>query len=379
MVAAGLEDRTPETLTFYDCEDLISYVASLELVQAHIEIAPLRLIVDEIWNDSALDGKRDPHLFVRNAPFAGSGFRGGKREVLDDALWGDIIGKASADVRRIMADVESFRFALGRLKPRVWAPSMLMSRTDCAVWAYQTFGSNLPSFADIKESHSPYWNRLMKVAGGWKEVLPLIHPTLPSLMPFIALFGCYTLFNKAVLTELSLDDVDYTELAGTRRVVFTPLKKRAGKKQLRSFALDGAPDHPDVMFRFLQEYTKDLRDLVEDVFKKRLFLFWTLTSRKVDEAGPAAFTGTTTGTGSEDSRFTYAWSVWCTENGFEGTAFSSLRVTGLNLDHRLFAGDVQAIAALASHSSLEVFDHHYKSAYSRARNDRKMGKAMLLR
>jgi hypothetical protein len=190
--------------------------------------------------------------------------------------------------------------------------------------------------------------------------------------------GCYTLFNKAVLTELSLDDIDYTELAGTRRIVYTPLKKRAGKKQLRSFALDDAPDHPDVMFRFLQEYTKDLRASVEEAFKRRLFLFWTLSARKDDEAGPTAFTGATTGTGSEDSRFTYAWNTWCTEQGFDGVVFSSLRVTGLNLAHRMFAGDVKAIKALASHSSDDVFDHHYKSAHSRARNDRKMGKAMLL-
>lgn len=380
LTANGLDDQTPETLSFYDCEDLITYVASLGLVLPHHEISPLRLIVEEIWNDPKFDGKRDPHLFVRQAPFPGSGLRGGKREILNDALWGDMIAKASAQVRVIMTDRQNFNKALVRRADFTeWTPTLLQTKMDCAVWAYQTFGPRLPSFLEIKWNMLPYWRQIQKIAGGWKEVLALIHPTLPSLMPFIALFGCYTLFNKSVLTEFSLDDVDYTELAGTKRVVYTPLKKRAGKKQLRSFALDDALDHPDVMFRFLVEYTEDLRGMVEDVFRRRLFLFWTLNAKKIDEAGPSAFTGATTGTGAEDSRFTYYWQLWCKEQGFEGTAFSSLRITGLNLAHRAFGGDVRAIAALASHSSHEVFDHHYKSAHSRARNDRKLGKAMLMR
>ncbi len=382
LVACGLEDRTPETLTFYDCEDLISYIASLGLAKPYTELASFHLIVDEIWRDTRFDGKRDPQLFVRRAPFPGVGLRGGKREILDDALWGDIIAKAAAGVRQIMSDVENFRRALERRKASTktnWSPTMLMTKVDSALWAYDTFGPDLPTLKEIKAAYPAYAYKIQTVTDGWKDVVSLIHPTIPSLMPFIALFGCYTLFNKAVLTELSLDDVDYHDLAGTKRVVFTPLKKRAGKKQLRSFALDDDADHPNVMFRFLQEYARDVRGMVEDVFKKRLFVFWTLVARDSEQAGPAAFFGATTGTGSEDSRFTYYWNVWCKEQGFEGAAFSSLRVTGLNLAHRVFAGDVQAIAALASHSSLEVFDHHYKSAHSRARNDRKMGKAMVLR
>lgn len=380
FVAIGLHDRTPETLTFYDCEDVISYLASLEHTRPHEEILPLQLIVNEIWNDSRFDGKRDPHLFVRKAPFPGSTLRGRKRDVLDDALWGDIIAKASAQVSQTMADVEKFKSALNKRKgAKNWTPRMLVTKIDCAVWTYQTFGPNLPAFVEVKDKMPRYWKKIMRVGGGWKETLSLIHPTITSLMPFIVLFGCYTLFNKAVLTELSIDDIRYIEIAGTKRIVFTPFKKRAGKRQLRSFALDNGHDHPDVMFKFLLKYTSDARGMADDVFKRRLFLFWTMKARDTDSGGTRGFTGPTTGTGAEDPGFTYIWNAWCAKNGFEGTAFSSLRITGLNLAHRAFAGDVQAIAALASHSSPEVFDHHYKSSHSRARNDRKMGKAMLLR
>ena len=382
MVQFGKIDLTPEALTYYDCEELIEFIASLELMHPEELIHPLRLIVDEIWQDAEFDGKRDPHLFVRKVPFPGSCLRGGKREVLPDALFGDIWAKAGADVGRIMSDVGAFWAMLERvdLVKRIDAVGA-QDIAECAVWAFRTFGYELPSKAALKVHHPGMAWQITKL-GGWKEVVRLVHPSVHDLMPFIALLACQTLFNKAVMTELGLDDIDHREVAGTPRLVVTPLKRRAGKHQYRSFQIDDAPDNPDVLIRFLERYTAGLRELVSDKFKRRLFLFWTLAARG-DEAdrgaGASAFYGLTTGTGSEDSRFTYAWNGWCKRNKFGDLAFSSLRITGLNLVHRASGGDVRAVAAMASHSSLEVFDHHYKSAHSRARNDRRMGKAMMLR
>lgn len=376
------EDRHPGTLTYYDCEDILGHIASLDLVRPDRFVAPLRLLVDRIWAKPEFDGGRDPHLFIRKVPFPGSTLRGTKREVLPDALWGDIYAKAATDVSRIMADVNAFRAALSRASRAdasdVDRPNSL---TECAVWVYCRYGNDLPSKIDLKAQHPGMAWHVTRL-GGWKKVLRLIHPTLQNLMPFIVLLACQTLFNKAVLTEFSLDDIRRRDLAGTLRLVLTPLKKRAGKQQLRSFQIDTSPDNPDVLLRFLEQYTAGLRQRIDKPFERRVFLFWSLVGRGEEAdgtAGPAAFNGLTTGTGSEDSRFTAAWAAWCERNGFEGVSFPSLRSTGLNLVHRAFGGDVRAVAALGSHSSYEVFDHHYKSAHSRARNERRMGKAMMLR
>lgn len=381
MIKAGIDDRTPATLTYYDCEDILGEIGALQLKNPHQMVSPLREIVSEIWQDARLDGVRDPHLFVRKSPFPGSSKRGDTREVLPDALFGDIYARSAADCARIMADVIAFKNALVNSPGFDSAdPDKLRTPQDCAVWLYGQFGLELPQLNGLKQTHKGVVSAIRRV-GGWKDVIRLIHPTVRELVPFMALLGCQTLFNKAVMTELGLDDVERRLLAGTQRIVLTPLKRRAGRQQLRSFQIDNAPDNPDTIIRFLEYYTAGLRGLVEPQFSRRLFLFWSLTSRRDEDGtpGPSAFTGVVTGTGSEDSRFSYAWSVWCKEAGFEGVQFSALRTTGLNIAHRAFGGDVQAISALASHSSAAIFENHYKSPQSRARNDRKIGKAMLLR
>ena len=378
LVETGNDDRLPSTLTYYDCEDILGYIASLELARPERFVIPLRHLVDRIWDKPEFDGRRDPHLFVRKVPFPGSSLRAAKRDVLPDALWGDIYAKAAADVARIMVDVDAFRAALSQDGDHA---DHLDGLLQCAVWAYRTFGDDLPSKLDLKEQHPKMAGRITNL-GGWKKVMRLIHPSVQELMPFIVLLACQTLFNKAVLTELSLEDVQHRSLAGTPRIVLTPLKRRAGKQQLRSFQIDEAPDNPAVVLGFLNRYTAGLRRRIDDPFKQRVFLFWSLSMRGDDAdsaAGPTAFNGVTTGTGSEDSRFTFAWKTWCERSGFGELMFASLRSTGLNLVHRAFGGDVRAVAAMASHSSYEVFDHHYKSAHSRARNDRRVGKAMMLR
>jgi integrase len=144
--------------------------------------------------------------------------------------------------------------------------------------------------------------------------------------------------------------------------------------------IDDEQDNPDTLIRFLEFYTTGVRSMVRPEHRRRLFIFWSLKSRAGgNEPGPDAFEGAATGTGSEDSRFTYAWNTWCKSAKFGSLLFSSLRPTCLNLAHRAFSGDVLAVAALGSHSSVNVFEHHYKSAHSRARNDRKLAKVMMLR
>lgn len=380
MVEVGLEDRTPATLTFYDCEDIIAAIAAREYQSPYTVLTPLRTLVEEIYLDPKLNQVRDKHLYVRKVPFPGRG-RTEPREVLPDAVFGDIYARAAADCALIIDKFRSFQFALTR--PASELPSRakdLRTAEQCAVWVHREFGNRLPPAKAFRAENRALFEALRR-SGGWKGVMGLIQPTALHLMPFMALLGCQTLFNKAVMTELSFGDIDRTDLAGTLRLVLTPLKKRAGRQQLRSFQIDDTPDNPDAILRFLEDYTAGLRGAVDTKFRDRVFLFWSLAQRRtlLEDPGPSAFTGNTTGSGSEDSRFSHAWGVWCEESGFPGVPFSALRVTGLNLGYRAFGGDVRAIAALASHSSAQVFDQHYKSPQSRARNDHRMAKAMLLR
>ncbi|SUE44013.1 hypothetical protein [Roseomonas gilardii] len=376
LIKAGMDDRSDETLTPYDCEDILGIIASRELVRPDQAVPPLRAIVDEIWRDESLNGIRHPYLFVRRVPFPGSATRGGTRQVLPDAVFGDLRNRAAADCYRIMEEVQSFRSRLERPQERTNA---LQTAEDFAVWVYGIYGDDLPNIKDLAKEHRTI-ARTIKGTCGWKEVVRLIHPTLPNLMPFMALLGCYTLFNKAVMTELSLDDIERTTFLGSVRIVFTPLKIRAGRVQLKSFQIDDTPDNPDRLVRFLESYTAGIRQLVAPAFRRRLYLFWSLGVRKREgAAGPTGFAGSRTGSGHEDSRFSYAWSNWCEDSGFPGLQFASIRPTGLNLGFRRFNGDVLAVAALGSHSSIDVFNINYKSAPSAALNARRMGKAMAVR
>lgn len=380
LLSAGMADRTPETLTFYDCEEVIDIVASTDLANKVEALTPLRLIVDRIWSDPAYV-RRDPHLFVRNAPFAGKIQRRGVREIMPDPVFADFYARAAADAASIAAEVDAFRNSLATSTGRK-APLVAECSTPavCARWVYREFGPKLPMFTTLRASakYKAYANAILR-CGGWKRVARLIHPGVYDLMPFLGLLGCQTLFNKAVLTELSLGDVDRTELLGQRRIVLTPLKKRAGRQQFRSFELGDAPDNPHVVLEFLERWTTDLRGMVPEVFRNRIFLFWSLVERKEFSPGATGFYGLHTGSGAEDARFPHAWRTWLNDSKLPEVQFSSIRVTGLNLAHRAFAGDVRAIAALASHSSPEVFDSSYKSAHSCMRNDRRMAKAMALR
>jgi len=385
FVALDKGDRATDTLTFYDCEEVIDHIASLQHAAPQDDLRPLRQIVDEIWNSPEFDKHRDPHLFVRNSPFAGSGRRQGGCEVLPDAVFGDIYACAAADVARVMTEAGAFRAFLrehgtpaGSDVPR--APDL----HGCAAWVKGRFGGRLPSLDALEDVDRALWRHLKWAHGGygWKEVVRLIHPRISDLMPVIALLGCQTFFNKALLADMEMGDIERRRLAGTDRLVLTPIKKRAGKQQLRSFAIDDAPDNPSVTIAFLKRATAGLRPLVPTEFRNRLFLFWSLGPRGAggmgSGEGASAFNGVNTGSGGEDSRFTYYWDQWCAGHKFGGVNFSSIRVTALNLVYRASGGDVRAVAALASHSSPDVFDQNYKSAHSRAANDRRLGKAMML-
>jgi hypothetical protein len=95
------------------------------------------------------------------------------------------------------------------------------------VWVHRFFGNKLPSLEDLK-AEAPHVVPAIRRVGGWKEVIRFIHPTVQDLMPFITLLTCHTFFNKAVLAEFELDDVERTHLFGSPRIVMHPLKRRAG-------------------------------------------------------------------------------------------------------------------------------------------------------
>lgn len=380
MLDAGLDDRTPSTLTYFDCEDIISFVAAKEHQRPGQLLMPLREMVAEIYRDPELNRLRNPHLFVRKDPFPGQDGRR-TREILPEPLFGEIYARAADDCARIMRDVRSFRARLA--KPVRGFPSderNIATAEECAVWVHERFGDRLPQMKLIRGLHPSLFTAVMRV-GGWKEVVPLIHPTVRQLMPFMGLLGCQTLFNKAVMTEFGFKDIARRDVAGTLRLVMTPVKERAGRLQLRSFQIDDSSDNPDVIVRFLREYTSGLAGMVDPRLRDRVFLFWSLANRALanDAPGAAAFFGPATGSGSEDSRFSHAWKAWCEDHGLGDIPFSALRVTGLNLAHRAFGGDVRAIEALASHSGVDVFEQDYKSAQARARDDHRMARAMLLR
>ncbi|MBK3732289.1 hypothetical protein GAY29_04080 [Azospirillum brasilense] len=200
-------------------------------------------------------------------------------------------------------------------------------------------------------------------------------PTPQDVLPFVLLLEMYTQFNADLLLRLGLDSISRQEVLGVERIVLSPYKPRARRKQIRSFAVrDGDPTSPSSVIDFMIAWTKRIRVDAPKELRDRLFLFTPVTkTRDVTSYGKR------NSEPSADDKLKHNLEAFQKKHGLPNFNLRELRATGLDFVHQLFGGDLRAVQAAGGQRRPQVILDHYTSDAALRRNEERLAEVMAVR
>lgn len=201
-----------------------------------------------------------------------------------------------------------------------------------------------------------------------------LNPFPFDLVPFIVLLQLYTNYNAGPLLSLELGNIERQVMMGTERVVLSPYKERARRKQIRSFAVSDDPASPSSIIDFLIAWTRRIRTEAPPEYRNRLFLYTPgKVSRKVRSFGHEGVSA------SSDLTFRRNLYRFLERHELPVTNIMELRATGLEFVHQLFSGDLRAVQAAGGQRHPQVINDHYTSDAARQRNNERLADVMATR
>lgn len=261
---------------------------------------------------------------------------------------------------------------------RAKVPAHPAGRTDyrdlgvCLAAIDAAFPGVIPDQRGIRAVNK-YLEKAVLAYHGFAEVPKYFYPQARLLVPFVLLLGLHTLANGDALLDARLDDFEYQEVLGQRRLVWKGFKARAGRRQRRSFAVDESPDNPAELIRFLEDWTARLRAVAPPHLANHLFLFVAKWGEKKHiisfHAGPM----------KSNISWSHNLAQFLRAHDLAGITLKTLRASGLDLVHDLFVGDLRAVKAAGGQRNPDVIERHYTSDAARQRNAERTGGYMQLR
>ncbi|MFC0254181.1 MULTISPECIES: hypothetical protein [Massilia] len=238
--------------------------------------------------------------------------------------------------------------------------------------------------------------------GGLRRVSRCFYPTARDLIPFLNILAIHFESNLETILASNIDDylirtneVGQIELVAVPSqthdvaehfeeedqdagsyIISRPRKKRAkGRRQVQVRPATDDIDNPASIYKFLIDWTRGIRPLVEPRFRNRLAIFFSACSRSGDV--PRGFDGYE-GTCGSDTSFDLAYASFFRENNLTHHSFKKFRVTGLDITDVLFSGDIRAKQAAGNHTDPDVTYKSYTTGNQMARGDEVLGEVRLL-
>lgn len=222
------------------------------------------------------------------------------------------------------------------------------------------YDGTLPSSRALARRGTVRFHWDIMALGGYRHITSLFAPRHGDLVPFVVLLAAHTAYNPETLITLERNGIRFHDLLGHRRIRLVAEKARSGRRQMRSFVVDSAPDNPAFLLGLLDRWTSSIRRQVPPAYADRVFL-----CGQRDRGNHHAWLGT--------QAFHGTLQQWCRREGLPRFTLQQIRTTVLDIVHDLSDGDLRAIMAVANHRRPETFIDHYKSAAAGERLNERLG------
>jgi hypothetical protein len=224
--------------------------------------------------------------------------------------------------------------------------------------AKQYFGPCLPQRSEVQST--PLWPIVAKF--GYTRMARAFGPYTADLAPFVYYLLFLTGLNQQPLVDLKISAIDVLEFDTREVLVVEGIKHRAqsdnqpmGKYVPVPMVLGNDPMSPGRVIQFLLKWTQGLRPAAEAKDSERLFLYqWrdrtTGCQIRSYAHGPSPVT-----------RFSSHASIFCKQNGFPWTGEKRIRKLFSAIAHQVAKGDIEAVASMMHHASIDTTNSHYVS------------------
>jgi hypothetical protein len=384
LVESGQETLTLEEMNRSTVNGYVAWLSSAQedgKFLAHSTraqaLTPLRAIIEELRAHPNYTARISKRLSFSANPWPGWAASRKPTRILSDEEWHHLYEICSSEVSETVAMITrqwdeiaaiSERVKLNKPTPYYREETVFLAALGKAL------PGAIPTKASLYETY-PSMARALQAYHGFYPVR-VLHPTMVDLLPFIVLLQLYTNYNAEQLLSLELDSIERQVVIGTERMVLSPYKARARRKQIRSFAIIDDPTSVPAIVDFLIAWTRRIRTEAPREYRDRLFLYFNFTrgkSLRVRSFGRAGCPA------SDDHTFHRALSDFFKRRGLRVSTLKELRATGLEFVHQLFSGDLRAVQAAGGQRRPQVINDHYTSDAARRRNDERLADVMATR
>ncbi|MCB4824266.1 hypothetical protein [Roseicella aerolata] len=218
----------------------------------------------------------------------------------------------------------------------------------------------------------PALARAVEEIHGSAMVLRRFHPTARDLVPFVLLLTVHYDYNPETILTCEQEDFPRVTVLGRERIGGRALKRRSGRRQMRSHAVTDDIDNSATLLEFVKIWTERLRRVAEPHIATRLFLFTLARGSRA----PQAFASRQKSNG--DARWIAALNSFCKDYNLRRFTLKQVRHTVHDHAHELFEGDLRMVAAIGGQRSAQVINDHYMSDAARERNLERLSGAQAL-
>ncbi|MFH7041514.1 hypothetical protein ABT392_04245 [Paucibacter sp. JuS9] len=341
-------------------------------------LTAFRVVLKKLMRSEEWAGRLAPNLQIPGTTWKGLARRNTPREVLDDAT-----------VARLLVACRDEVLATTTLLNSAWAEmdaSEDQADTDAlpssaAAWRAifaRRYADTVPHDAWLRLHDVQLRSAPRRLGMSFVDLRRPVMPRARDLVPFVLLLAFPTSFNPDSLRGLRQSQIDYPDEFGGRRIRFRPPKGRAGRKQIRTFAI-GDPLGPDALVAMVEAWTARIRHVAPATMQDRLFIFFSPMSETTEstEAPIGDFIG---GSGAQMPRSWYtALRQFLAEHDLPKFTLAQVRPTSLDLVHELTGGDLKAVQTAGNQRAPQVILDHYTSDAARVRNNERLAAAMQTR
>lgn len=238
------------------------------------------------------------------------------------------------------------------------------------------YSKTLPHFVWLQKNDRQLFNTFYRLKTTAGQALMPIAPDGRRAAPFLILLSIFTAFNPDVLRNLSLDDFEYFDGLAGERIRFRPYKARSRREQIRSFAT-GNPLGPDVLIRFMLNWTQWIRPLSPADISSKVFLF--MSNERNTDGSIVCADYNVPGQRKAGTRWNQSLKSFLEEHNLPNVSLAQLRKISLDLINEMTSGDLKAVQLAGGQRNSQVILDHYQSDAARQKNDEALALIMATR
>ena len=341
-------------------------------------LTAFRVVLKKLMRSEEWAGQLAPNLQVPSTIWKGVGRRANPREVLDDATVARLLIVCRDEVTKTSALLHSAWAEMEASKDQADTDDLPSSAAAWRATFVRRYPETVPHDAWLRLHDVQLRSAPKRLGMSFVELRRAIMPRARDLVPFVLLLALPTSFNPDSLRGLRQSHIDYPEEFGGRRIRFRPPKGRAGRKQIRTFAM-GDSIGPEALVATVEAWTAHIRGAAPAPLKDMLFIFFSPWAENAESGiSPIGNFAGSSRTDSQKAWYT-ALRQFLDEYDLPKFTLAQVRPTSLDLVHELTGGDLKAVQTAGNHRSPQVILDHYTSDAARLRNNEMLASAMQTR